>query len=168
MRYGQIRQYDVANGPGIRTSIFVTGCRHHCPDCFNLDYQDFQAGDPWTDQETRTLVSYLQDDLVQGLTILGGEPFEHCQALSRLLEEIKQEVDKEIWIYSGFLYEDLIQDPQARTLLSLCHVLVDGPFIREKKDLSLRFRGSSNQRIIDLKKSLGSDQVYLWDEGADH
>lgn len=163
MRYGQIRQYDVANGPGIRTSIFVTGCRHNCPDCFNVDYQDFQAGDPWTDDQTASLIAYLKNPLVQGLTILGGEPFEHCLALTKILEEVQAQVQKDIWIYSGFLYEDLVQKKEALALLNHCHILVDGPFLKDLKDLSLRFRGSSNQRIIDLKKSLAGDQVYLWE-----
>lgn len=164
MRYGQIRHYDVANGPGIRTSLFVTGCNHHCPDCFNLEYQDFTAGDPWTEKETAEVISYLQEDLTRGLTILGGEPFEHPQALWEILTQIKTQVDKEVWIYSGFIYEDLIQDSDSLELLKLCDILVDGPFIKDLKNLSLRFRGSSNQRIIDLKKSLGQDSLVLWDE----
>lgn len=162
MRYGQIRQYDVANGPGIRTSFFVTGCRHHCPDCFNLDYQDFQAGQVWTPRETAQVITYLQDPITTGLTILGGEPFEHSRALKEILEEIQAQVQKNIWIYSGFLYEDLLKDPDAQALLDLCDVLVDGPFIKDLKDLSLSFRGSSNQRIIDLKKTSLQGDLVLW------
>lgn len=154
MRYGQIRRYDVGNGPGIRSSIFVTGCSHKCPGCFNEEYQDFKAGKEWTDQENQLLISYLSDSNVKGLTILGGEPFQNIKGLVDMIKAVKKEVDKEIWIYSGYLFEDLIVREDAWELLSLCDVLVDGLFIEEEKNLKLKFRGSENQRIIDLKQSL--------------
>lgn len=154
MRYGQIRRYDVGNGPGIRSSIFVTGCSHKCPGCFNEEYQDFKAGKEWTDQENQLLISYLSDSNVKGLTILGGEPFQNIKGLVDMIRAVKKEVDKEIWIYSGYLFEDLIVREDAWELLSLCDVLVDGLFIEEEKNLKLKFRGSENQRIIDLKQSL--------------
>ena len=163
MRYGQIRQYDVGNGPGIRSSIFVTGCSHKCPGCFNEAYQDFRAGDLWTEKETDQVKEYLSDPNVRGLTILGGEPFQNIEGLVKLLKSLREDVDKDVWIYSGYSYEDLKEDPAARELLSLCDVLVDGLFIEEKKNLKLKFRGSENQRIIDLKKSLGSGQLSLLD-----
>ena len=163
MRYGQIRQYDVGNGPGIRSSIFVTGCSHKCPGCFNEAYQDFRAGDLWTEKETDQVKEYLSDPNVRGLTILGGEPFQNIEGLVKLLKSLKEDVDKDVWIYSGYSYEDLKEDPAALELLSLCDVLVDGLFIEEKKNLKLKFRGSENQRIIDLKKSLGSGQLSLLD-----
>lgn len=162
MRYGQIRKYDVANGQGIRTTIFVTGCTHKCPDCFNEEYQDFSFGDIWTEKETQEVIGCLEDDLVEGLTILGGEPFQNTKDLLLVVDEIKKHSNKSIWIYSGYTYEALMADEKQKKLLDLCDVLVDGLFIKEKKDLRLHFRGSSNQRIIDLKKSkLGNVVLYM-------
>lgn len=159
MRFGQIRRYDVANGPGIRTSIFVTGCTHRCPDCFNGEYQDFSAGEIWTDENTRKVIDYLSLPEVEGLTVLGGEPFQNTDGLISLLEKIKKEVNKSIWIYSGYTFEELMDDPVKEKLLKKCDVLVDGPFVAELKDLKLKFRGSSNQRIIDIKKSIATGNV---------
>lgn len=161
MRYGQIRKYDVANGPGIRTSIFVTGCSLNCKNCFNKDYQDPNFGSLWTDEETKEVITYLKRDEVSGLTILGGEPFENVDGLVDLIINIKKEVSKPIWIYSGYSYENLIKNENTKKLLELADVLVDGPFIEEQKDLKLRFRGSANQRIIDVKPSLLSNQICL-------
>ena len=163
MNYGQIRKYDIANGPGIRTSFFVTGCSLNCKNCFNKDYQDPKFGSPWTEREDDLIISYLKDPNVSGLTILGGEPFEHKQALINIITKIREIVNKPIWIYSGHSFEKLVQDDKALALLSLVDVLVDGPFIEDLKDLSLHFRGSSNQRIIDVGESLKKDKVILYD-----
>lgn len=161
MRYGQIRKYDVANGPGIRTSFFVTGCDANCKNCFNEDYMSFSFGDLWTKDQTNEVIEYLKLDEVEGLTILGGEPFENTSDLLDIVEKIRKNANKSIWIYSGFLFEVLSKIPQARKLLSLCDVLVDGLFVEEKKDLRLKFRGSSNQRIIDIQKSLEENDIVL-------
>lgn len=161
MNYGQIRKYDVANGPGIRTSFFLTGCDRNCKNCFNTEYMDFSYGKKWDKDTTKQVISYLSLDEVEGLTILGGEPFENTLGLLEVLEEIRRYSDKSIWVYSGFTYEVLEKIPQARKILSLIDVLVDGEFIEEKKDLTLKFRGSSNQRIIDVKKSLKNNKVTL-------
>lgn len=162
MRYGQIRKYDVANGTGIRTSIFVTGCTHKCPECFNEEYQDFSAGKLWTDKETQTIITYLQDSNVTGLTLLGGEPMQNLE-LIRILAEVKKAVDKPIWIYSGYTFEQIMKDQKKKELLGMCHVLVDGLFINELKDLKLKFRGSSNQRIIDIGKSIEQGKPVLYE-----
>ncbi|MDO5040894.1 MAG: anaerobic ribonucleoside-triphosphate reductase activating protein [Peptoniphilus sp.] len=161
MRYGQIRRYDIANGVGIRTSIFVTGCTHKCPECFNEEYQDFNAGSLWTDEETKKVIEYLEDDQVEGLTLLGGEPFQNAQALTEIVKEIKKHSDKSIWAYSGYTYDQIIKDPVKKQLLDLCDVLVDGLFIKELKNLRLKFRGSENQRVIDIKKST-PDNIVLY------
>ncbi|MDO5715433.1 MAG: anaerobic ribonucleoside-triphosphate reductase activating protein [Tissierellia bacterium] len=161
MRYGQIRKYDVANGPGIRTSIFVTGCTHHCPQCFNQEYQDFQAGSPWTESETKRVIEYLSHPEIEGLTLLGGEPFQNTEDLIELLHRIKKNTDKSIWIYSGYTFDQLIQEEKKHELLSLCDILVDGLFVEELKNLKLKFRGSSNQRIIDIQKSFQAKHVVL-------
>lgn len=163
MRYGQIRRYDIANGPGIRTSFFVTGCTHRCKDCFNEEYQDFNAGDIWTDEDTNRVIDYLNEDIVDGLTILGGEPFQNTLDLIEILKKIKTETNKDIWIYSGYTYDEILEDRSKNELLELCDILVDGLFINELKDLSLRFRGSSNQRIIDIKKS-SKENIILWEK----
>lgn len=163
MNFAQIRKYDVANGPGIRTTIFVTGCTHNCHNCFNEEYQDFNYGDTWTDKETEEVISYLNLAEVKGLTLLGGEPFQNEVDLLKVIRDIKKEVQKDIWIFSGYTYEELLRDENKKKLLEECDVLVDGRFVEALKDLSLRFRGSSNQRIIDIKKSLAAKEVILFD-----
>lgn len=163
MNFAQIRKYDVANGPGIRTTIFVTGCTHKCHNCFNEEYQDFDFGDPWTQRETDEVIEDLKLDEVKGLTILGGEPFQNEVDLLQVLRDIKKEVQKDIWIFSGYTYEEILKDQDKKKLLEECDVLVDGRFVEALKDLSLRFRGSSNQRIIDVQKSLESNEVVLFD-----
>ena len=161
MRYGQIRKYDIANGPGIRTSFFVTGCHLNCKNCFNVDYQDPNFGNIWTDETTKLVISYLSDKNITGLTILGGEPFENTKDLTAIVKSIREKIDKTIWLYSGHTYENLLKDKENKELLELIDVLVDGPFIEEKKDLTLAFRGSSNQRIIDVRKSLKENEIIL-------
>lgn len=164
MNYAQIRKYDVANGPGIRTTIFVTGCTHNCKECFNKEYQDFNFGDPWTDKETEMVKDYLNQPEVAGLTLLGGEPFQNVEGLVPLLKVIRKSTDKDIWIFSGDTFETIKADEKKFELLKLCDVLVDGPFVNELKDLRLKFRGSSNQRIIKIKDSIEEDKVVLWEE----
>lgn len=161
MNVAQIRKYDIANGEGIRTSIFVSGCTHHCPNCFNGEYQDFSYGKPWTDRETREVISDLKDPQVAGLTLLGGEPMQNLE-LTQIIAAIRREVDKPIWIYSGYTFEQILADPAKNTLLSQCQVLVDGLFVEAKKDLTLAFRGSSNQRVIDIPKSLQAGHAVLY------
>lgn len=162
MKYGQIRQYDIANGRGIRVSIFVTGCTHHCPDCFNEEYQDFKAGELWTQEQTDLVIKYLKDPNVDGLTLLGGEPMQNLELVS-IIREIKEQVDKPVWIYSGYTFEQIIADSKKLELLKEGQVLVDGLFQKDLKDLKLKFRGSSNQRIIDIQKSIEENRVVLWD-----
>ena len=167
MRYGQIRQYDIANGPGIRATVFVTGCSRRCVNCLNEEYQDFNAGSEWTAAETERLISYLQDDTNSGLTLLGGEPMENADDLLELVQAVRRAVpEKSIWVYSGFLYEEILAQPARKALLEACDVLVDGPFVDALKDPGLYFRGSSNQRIIDVAKSREAGKaVLLWPDG---
>lgn len=167
MRYGQIRQYDIANGPGIRATVFVMGCSRHCVNCFNEEYQDFNAGSEWTAAETERLISYLQDDTNSGLTLLGGEPMENADDLLELVQAVRRAVPgKSIWVYSGFLYEEILAQPARKALLEACDVLVDGPFVDALKDPGLYFRGSSNQRVIDVAKSREAGKaVLLWPDG---
>ncbi len=162
MRYGQIRRYDIANGVGIRTSIFVTGCTRHCPECFNVEYQDFSAGTLWTEKETEQVIRYMKDDNVAGLTLLGGEPMQNAEGLTDVVRAVKKEVPKSVWVYSGYQWDEILADPVKRALLEECDVLVDGPFINALKDPMLRFRGSSNQRVIDIQKSLAAGEIVLY------
>lgn len=163
MNFAQIRKYDVANGTGIRTVIFVTGCTHNCRNCFNKEYQDFNYGEVWTEAETGKVIEFLKDDNVSGLTLLGGEPMQNLE-LIQVLKAVKDKVEKPIWVYSGYTYEEIMENEKRTELLKLCDVLVDGRFVEELKDLKLKFRGSSNQRIIDVKKSMEQGKVVLFME----
>lgn len=159
MRFAQLRDYDVANGPGIRTTIFVTGCTIGCKNCFNPEYQNFEFGNLWTDEVTEKILKNLSKEEVEGLTILGGEPFDNAHELREKVEYIRGNTHKSIWIFSGYVYEKLIKDRDSKKILENCDVLVDGPFIEDLKDLKLKFRGSSNQRLIDLKKTIKGNEV---------
>lgn len=164
MRYGQIRKYDVANGLGVRTSFFVTGCTHNCFNCFNKEYQDFNYGTLWTDKETETIIEYLNDDHVAGLSILGGEPMQNSKTLLSIVREVKEHSDKDIWLWSGYKFEDILNDRHMLRLLMEVDVLIDGRYVDSLKDLTLKFKGSSNQRVIDVQKSLSSGTVILFNE----
>lgn len=162
VHYGQIRKYDIANGNGIRTSIFVTGCTHCCFNCFNEEYQNPNAGMEWTEKDTNEVLGYVTDPNVAGLTLLGGEPFQNIAGLVPVVRAVKEAVpEKDIWTYSGYTFEELLQLPQALELLSLCDILVDGRFVDELKDPALRFRGSKNQRILDVQKSLAAGEPII-------
>ena len=165
MRYMQIRKYDVANGPGIRSTLFVAGCTLRCPSCFNKEYQDFKSGEPWTADVEDAFLEHLKQPKIKGVTILGGEPLDQIMdnQLHDLLKRIKEEAQKEIWIFSGHLYEELIQNTRQRAILDWCDVLVDGPFILAQKDLKLKFRGSANQRLIDLNQTRETGMIQLLD-----
>ena len=173
MNYATIKSCDIANGPGVRVTLFVSGCTHHCKGCFQPETWDFQYGKPFTDEVEAQILDLLAPSYVHGLTLLGGEPFEpvNREGLLPLVRRVRaQYPEKTIWAFSGFTYETLSSGKPgpaetATELLSLVDVLVDGPFVESKKDLSLRFRGSSNQRLIDLNKTRASGTVVLWDDG---
>ncbi len=161
MNYAAIKETDIANGLGIRVSLFVSGCTHHCRGCFNEDTWDFSYGEPFTRQTEEKILSLLEPDYIKGLSLLGGEPMEKCnqKALLPFLKEVKRKYpQKDIWCYSGYTFEQISSGKahfdETDEILSLLDVLVDGPFILEKKNITLKFRGSENQRIIDVKKSL--------------
>ena len=169
MNYATIKNCDIANGPGVRVSLFVSGCTHHCPGCFNQVAWDFDYGAPFTEETIQTILSMLRPDYIRGLTLLGGEPFEpqNQPAIVELLRRIKAELPaKSIWAFSGYLYEDIVSGKlgDTREYLSYLDVLVDGPFVQAKKNLSLRFRGSENQRLIDIPKTLAAGTVTLWED----
>ena len=150
MNYAGIKKVDIANGPGVRVSLFVSGCRNHCPGCFNPETWDFDYGEPFTDETEEELIKALRPSWIQGLSILGGDPMEpeNQAALLPLLRRVKEELpEKDVWLYTGYRLESVSSSP----LLDLVDVVVDGPFIEAEKDISLAFRGSRNQRIIDLR-----------------
>ena len=170
MNYATIKNCDIANGPGVRVSLFVSGCTHRCPGCFNEVAWDFGYGEPFTEQTIEMILDMLRPSYIKGLTLLGGEPFEpQNQAdVVKLLRRIKEELpEKSIWAFSGYLFEkDMLSGKigDVSEYLSYLDVLVDGPFVLAKKNLSLRFRGSENQRIIDVKSSLAEGETILWDD----
>ncbi len=166
MNYAQLRPMDVANGPGIRVSLFVSGCTHRCPQCFNALYQDFDYGQPWGPEIEAQLLAALKNPLVSGLSLLGGEPMQNLwlgPVLDRVYAQLGPFQDQRpIWLYSGYTYEQILEDPERLDLLRRCAVLVDGLYVEALRDLKLRFRGSSNQRLIDVPASLAGGRVQLW------
>ena len=170
MNYADIKKVDVANGPGVRVSLFVSGCTHRCEGCFNPETWDFSYGSPFGEAEMEKILSFLAPDHIRGLSLLGGEPFEPenqapvLELVRRVREKLPQ---KTIWCYTGYLFEALAAGTvgdHSQALLEGLDVLVDGPFVLAKKDLGLRFRGSSNQRIIDVPASLAAGEVRLAEE----
>lgn len=160
MNYAQIRHYDTANGTGIRTTLFVSGCTHNCYNCFNKEYQNFAYGNEFTDKQMEQIISYVKEEVVSGLTILGGEPLQQdIDTMIDFLKKVRQEVAKPIWIYSGYTYEEIIADEDKKRILPYFDILVDGRFVEKLKNLKLKFRGSSNQRIIDVKKSIEQNEI---------
>lgn len=173
MNYATIKNCDIANGPGVRVSLFVSGCTHRCKGCFNEVAWDFAYGEPFTDQTIDAILQMLKPQHIKGITLLGGEPFEpqNQGEIVRLLRRVKQMYpEKTVWAFSGYLFDQHILSGKlgswdiTREFLSYVDVLVDGPFIQEKKDLSLRFRGSSNQRIINVPASLEKGEIVLWED----
>ena len=171
MYYADIKKADVANGVGVRVSVFVSGCTHHCKNCFNEQAWDFHYGNEFTEKEIEKVINLMNHSYVSGLTLLGGEPFEHTnqQGLLPLVRKVKEKFpDKNIWCYSGYTFEkDIINKmckewKETPELLSYIDVLVDGEIQEDKKDIKLKFRGSSNQRIIDVKKSLENKTTVLF------
>lgn len=177
MNYATIKNCDIANGPGVRVSLFVSGCKHHCPGCFNEVAWDFDYGTPFTQETIDQILKMLSPSYIQGLTLLGGEPFDpqNQPAIVQLLRQVKKAYpDKSIWAFSGYLFDKEILAKRlgpweiTSEYLSYLDVLVDGRFVQAKKDLSLRFRGSTNQRIIDVPASLKKGEVVLWEDWQGH
>lgn len=163
MNYATIKFYDVANGTGVRVSLFVSGCRHHCKGCFNAETWDFPYGEPYTQETEDSIIDGLKPDYITGLSLLGGEPFEpeNQPALTALLRRVKTQLpEKTVWCYTGYTYDtDLAEGGSVftdvtREMLSYIDILVDGEFIEEQRDLTLRFRGSRNQRILTLENGI--------------
>lgn len=155
MNYAVLKKYDVANGPGVRVSLFVSGCRHHCKGCFNSEAWDFDYGNLFGKSTMEEIIEALDKDYIEGFSVLGGEPFEkeNKETVFNIIRTVKEHFpNKTIWCYSGSLFEELKET--SMDILSLIDVLVDGEFVEEKKNLRLKFRGSENQRLVDVQKSL--------------
>lgn len=174
MNYAEIKNLDIANGPGLRVSLFVTGCTHHCKGCFNPESWDFNYGQPFTEATEEEILALLENEHIRGLSLLGGEPFEPANqaVLAPFLQKVKQRFPhKDVWCYSGYNFEqDMLTGnlgPWEITeqMLDCIDVLVDGEFVIELKDPNLRFRGSSNQRVILVQESMKEDQIVQWDDG---
>lgn len=175
MHYGEIKDCDIANGTGVRITLFVSGCRNRCEHCFQKQTWDFDYGKPFNAETEAEIMKMLEPSYINGFTVLGGEPFEpeNQAVLAGLLERIKKKYpQKTIWAFSGYTYEELTTvgtHPHCEftdKMLSYIDVLVDGRFVEAKKDISLRFRGSSNQRLIDIPKTRELGTVVLWDDGV--
>lgn len=157
MRYSKIRKYDVTNGPGVRTTIFVTGCTHNCEDCFNKELQDFESGDLWTEETEDEFMEYVKNPVVVGINVLGGEPLQQIMddSLLKLLKRVKEECpEKTIWMWTGDLFEEAIKNEKKKALIECADVLIDGQFEKAKRNIKLKYRGSENQRVIDVKETL--------------
>ena len=170
MYYGNIKKYDIADGEGVRVTLFVSGCTNHFKGCFQKETWDFCYGKKYTSDTEKEILEALGSDFIQGLTLLVGEPFEpeNQRELINLLRKVKELYpSKDIWSYTGFVYDkDLLAGQRKHTevtdeMLSYLDILVDGPFIEEKKNICLKFRGSENQRIIDMKKTIETKSIVL-------
>lgn len=176
MNYATIKWFDISNGPGVRVSLYVSGCRNRCKNCFNPETWDFGYGEPFTDEIEKKITEGLTPQHIKGFTLLGGDPFEpeNQKVLAPFLERLRAACpDKSFWAFTGYDYEkDLLTGKlgDAETVMRMLNcldVLVDGRFVEELKDLNLRFRGSSNQRLIAVKESLKEDKIVLWDESSE-
>lgn len=163
MNYAQIRKYDVANGVGIRTTLFVSGCHFNCPGCFNKEYQDYNYGNEFTEEEMQKFIDLGNNKNITGYSFLGGEPLDQINddTLLKTVKAIKEQTDKNIWMWTGYTYENL--NEKQKEIVKYVDVLVDGQFIEAKKNMKLAFRGSENQRIIDVQKTLAEGKIVIWE-----
>ena len=176
MNYATIKWYDVSNGPGVRVSLYVSGCRNHCKNCFNPETWDFNYGKPFTKKVEDDIIKALSPDYIKGFTLLGGDPFEpeNAEVLAPFLERLRKKFpEKSFWCFTGYdLDAELLTGKKGdidtvMRILNCLDVLVDGRFVEELKDINLRFRGSTNQRIIMVQPTLKTDEMVLWDETAE-
>jgi anaerobic ribonucleoside-triphosphate reductase activating protein len=160
MKYAQISECDIANGEGIRVSLFVTGCSLDCPGCFNKNYQDFNFGLNWSEQEQNEFINLGQKEFIDGYSILGGEPLLQGKEMLKLVKSIRSSSGKSIWLWTGLIFEEL--NELQREIMNFIDVLIDGPFKEEQRDSNIKFRGSKNQRIIDVHKTLLVGEIVEW------
>lgn len=170
MNYCQIKKWDIANGPGVRVSLFVSGCDHHCKGCFQPETWDYTYGKKYTDKTEKYVLNLLSSENIQGLSLLGGDPFcgDNPNNLVNLVKETKN-LGKDIWCYTGYKFEELLKfnNPSINKLISMIDVIVDGKYVEELKNISLQFRGSSNQRIILCNKS-NENNIQFWHDSVSY
>ena len=165
MNYSKIKWSDISSGPGVRTSIYVSGCTHNCPGCFNPETHDFDAGKPWTKEIEDKIIKHVKDNDLSGLNMLGGDPLQQTKddTLVKFLKRFKEETGTSIWIWTGYTFEHIINSNSlAKSILEQCDVCVDGRFVQELANIKLRFAGSENQRIIDIQKSIQEKETVLY------
>ena len=177
MNYADIKRIDVANGPGVRVSLFVSGCPHHCKNCFNQETWDYNYGKPFTQNEVDEFLGYVSNSFIKGITILGGEPLDpnNQREVLKVIKLVRERFpEKSVWIFTGYMFDtELLAKmvpamPDLEEILKLTDVIVDGRFVEELKNLNLKFKGSSNQRTIMVQKSLKKGEIVLWDENPEH
>lgn len=166
MKYASIRKFDVANSPHIGCTLFVSGCTHNCKGCFNIEAQSFTYGNEFTKEIEDLFISYAKNPNIININILGGEPFQQpTSEISNLLSRLVSEVGKPIWVWTGYTFEEIMQMPKKAELLQYIDVLIDGRFELDQRDLKLRFRGSANQRVIDVKETVKRNQIIIYKKG---
>ena len=167
MNYANIKSHDIANGPGVRVSLFVSGCTHRCPGCFNEEAWDFDYGKPFDQSVIDHILDLVKPGFIKGITYLGGEPMDprNQAGLLELTRQIRAAYpEKSVWCFTGYVWDKIpVVAGVTEELIRLCDVIVDGPFVAAKKNLSLKFRGSENQRLIDVRKTLETGSVVLWE-----
>lgn len=161
MYYGSIKKLDCANGKGIRTTLFVSGCTHGCKGCFNEESQDFKYGKEWTNEVEDKFIEYAKSPKVTGVSILGGEPLQQGEIMLNLVKRLRKEVGKPIWMWTGYTWEEVKDNPIRRKIVEQIDVLIDGKFELDKRDLNLKYKGSSNQRVINVQETINSGKISI-------
>ena len=167
MNYSKIKWSDISSGPGVRTSIYVSGCTHNCPGCFNPETHDFNAGKSWSKEIEDKIIKHVKDNDLSGLNLLGGDPLQQTKDLTlvNFVKRFKEETGKDIWIWTGYQFEDIINSNSiARSILENCDVCIDGKYIQELYNIKIRYAGSSNQRVIDVQKSIKEKETVLYEK----
>ena len=166
MYYSKIKFNDVANGPGLRLSLFTSGCTHHCIGCFQPETWDFKNGEPFTLETQKYIIEKSKNKYIAGLSLLGGDPLDNVDGILSLLKEYKQVfgTTKTIWLWTGYTFDEVLKDELKSKVLPYIDVIIDGQFIEDCKDITLKYKGSTNQRVIDVKKSMNTDSIILYDE----
>lgn len=166
MFYSKIKVNDVANGPGLRVSLFTSGCTHHCKGCFQPETWNFNNGEPYTSDVQKNIIEKSHSKYIAGLSLLGGDPLDNVEGILTLLKEYREVFGntKTIWLWTGYLFEEIINDEQMSKVLPFVDVIIDGQFIEELKDITLKYKGSTNQRVIDIPKTMETGSIVLYDE----
>ena len=166
MYYSKIKINDVANGPGLRISLFTSGCTHHCKGCFQPETWNFNNGEPYTSDVQKNIIEKSHSKYIAGLSLLGGDPLDNVEGILTLLKEYREVFGntKTIWLWTGYLFEEIINDERMSKVLPFVDVIIDGQFIEELKDITLKYKGSTNQRVIDIPKTMETGSIVLYDE----